>query len=293
MNRSADPNKNVESRVYAAPEVTPPGERRRHPCYLLTRPVITIPVLADGSPDEERVGEGYTIDVSAGGMSLRIDQSEPPRLSTLVVGVESESSQYHFSTVRMRNVIESSEGKRIGVEFVEPDRCVFRPEQLQPWFDARTFSLAPPANEEALTRWCGLGVTRPVVTDYVQVCSACQSLPTFRHGCRKCGSARLGNIQLIHHFACAHVGFVEKFEQHGDLMCPKCRAKHLVVGADFEYLAGPYHCLDCNWRDSTPEHIAQCLRCGMRCPASQLSEHQLIGYHVHRLDPLVLIDSVR
>lgn len=280
-------------RSYSAPELAPPHDRRRHPRYLLTRPVITIPVLVDGSPDEERVGEGYTIDVSEQGMSLRSNQPDPPRLSTIVVGVENEHGQYDFVTSRLRNVIETPEGKRWGVEFVEPERCVFRPDNVRPWFDPRTYSLAAPQNEAALTRWCGLGVARPVVMDYVQVCPTCQALPSFRHGCRKCGCARLSNIQLIHHFACAYVGFVEKFEQHGELICPKCRAKHLIVGADFEYLAGPYQCLDCHWRDSTPEHIAQCLRCGLRCPSSQLTEQQLIGYHVPRLDPLVLIASAR
>ena len=42
--------------------------------------------------------------------------------------------------------------------------------------------------------------------------------------------------KLIHHFRCAHVGYADEFLEGEEIVCPKCRARGLIVGADFENL---------------------------------------------------------
>ena len=84
---------------------------------------------------------------------------------------------------------------------------------------------------------------------------------------------------------------VKEFDQGDELVCPKCRQRKLVIGADFEYLSGPYQCLDCNWSDTQLELVGQCQACELRFPIQQAVEEELIGYHVHRLDPLALVSK--
>ncbi len=44
---------------------------------------------------------------------------------------------------------------------------------------------------------------------------------------------------MIHHFACANVDFVDRFDQGNEIVCPKCRGRKMIIGADYEYLDGP------------------------------------------------------
>jgi hypothetical protein len=94
---------------------------------------------------------------------------------------------------------------------------------------------------------------------------------------------------MIHHFACAHVGPVADFETPQGLVCPKCRTRHIIVGADFEYLTGQYRCLDCGTSDTELEAIGHCLRCGLRFPGYQSAIHEIKAFHARRLDPLDLV----
>lgn len=136
-----------------------------------------------------------------------------------------------------------------------------------------------------------IGVIRPYLYDRVIVCPDCLATPTVRLGCRSCGSAKTDNRQLIHHFACAHVGSIDEYERDDRLVCPKCRVKNLVVGADFEYLEGPHECCDCGWSDIDLEMVAQCHDCQLRFSMELALEEDLIAYHVERMDPLAIIAS--
>jgi hypothetical protein len=136
-----------------------------------------------------------------------------------------------------------------------------------------------------------LGVLQETVIDRIQLCPKCEGFPTFRQGCRKCGSARFDTDRLIHHFPCAHVGPVADFETSRGLVCPKCRTRHIVAGTDFEYLTGQYHCLECHAKDTELEAIGHCLRCGLRFPGYQAIIQDVKGFHAHRLAPLDLLPA--
>ena len=71
---------------------------------------------------------------------------------------------------------------------------------------------------------------------------------------------------------------MEAFETEQGIACPKCRVRHLTVGADVEYQHGPLRCLDCHWSPRELELIGHCLRCEFRFPANQARVKGLIAY---------------
>jgi len=155
---------------------------------------------------------------------------------------------------------------------------------LMPIFNPQDMKYSFGIPSAILRAWEQDGTLQKVLLDRVQKCPECRSLPTFRFGCPTCGSGCVSNDRLIHHFACAHVGTVQEYEQSGELVCPKCLARDLVVGADFEYMNGPYRCLSCSWSAADVDHIGHCVKCGCRFPADQAVVEDLIGYQVHRTD---------
>ena len=166
-------------------------------------------------------------------------------------------------------------------------------DSLLPAFHAHELRFANRGSTEELLAAVEQGLLMPQLLDRVMVCPRCESLPSFRQGCPCCGSGRVEQESLIHHFACAHVGSVADFESAVGLSCPKCRARHLTVGADFEYQSGPLRCLDCQWRPADLEIVGHCLRCNFRFPAHQALTKDLVAYHVRRMAPLAQLPAPR
>ncbi len=266
----------------------PPAQRREHVRYQLSRPLLAIPVFPSGAPDWARRAQGQTVDLSDHGLGFQVREALACH-QTMVIGVEDEQGDLHFAAVEILAVQPNAEGYRVSARFADEAGDPLGRANLTPQFNPHSYQFETGLPEESLRAWTALGVIRPVLLDYVHVCPECQSLPTFRKGCCSCGSSRTASQQLIHHFACAHVGHVAEFERDGELACPKCRTRRMVVGADFELLNGPYRCLDCGWSDVELAPIAQCLRCGLRLPADQCHDLELIGYDLQRLDPLALV----
>lgn len=152
------------------------------------------------------------------------------------------------------------------------------PLSMTPSLNTRSLQFSYRLDESHLQDSVRQGIMRPHLMDRALVCPRCESLPSFRHGCPCCGSGRIEQESLIHHFACANVGRVEAFETSDGMACPKCRVKHLTVGADFEYQQGPLRCLDCQWSPQELELIGHCLRCEFRFPANQARVKDLIAY---------------
>ena len=164
---------------------------------------------------------------------------------------------------------------------------------VMPMFDNETMEFSYRIPPSILREWERQGVLESVWLDCVQLCPRCHGPPTFRFGCNCCGSGRVRREQMIHHFTCGYVGAAADFERGEELVCPKCRRRGLIVGADFEYSEGPHRCLDCAWSGFELEHIAHCLRCGFRFPSRQAFVQDLIGYHARRLGALAEITDDR
>ena len=266
-------------------------ERRAAPRYLASRPAVAIPILTDGQPGEPLAAT--TIDISRTGAAIFLEGPIRPVGERLVLGIERTDGIYGYTTAIVRHARSEAMGCLTGVEYASAGDEFLSALRIAPRFDPASFRLTPGISESCLHQWALLGVLRPYLIDRVKSCPRCAALPTFRDGCRECGSVRTSSIQFIHHFACAHVRPAIDFDREGSLACPKCRARNLIVGADFEYLTGPMRCLDCSWSGTQLASIGECLRCGLRFLGSEATERDVIQFHVERLDPLAIVETAR
>jgi hypothetical protein len=267
-------------------------ERRFGARYEVDRGAILIPVLADGRPDWAAHARGICINVSPDGMGVSVPRGRYTSGQPMVVGVPGVDGTVGYAGLEVRFVADmASDRIHVGGRFGGIGEVLLHPESLAPRFQAEELRLAHPFPEAVLKHWEAIGVLTAATVDRMLVCPRCRALPTFRTGCGNCGSAAIDTDRLMHHFACAHVDFVEAFETAAGLVCPKCRTRHLIVGADFDYQQGEFSCGECHWAGTELEQVAQCLRCGLRFPGFQAVEEELRGYHAQRLVPLALREA--
>ncbi len=267
--------------------------RRRDKRHALIKPVVAIPVLPDGRLDHSRRHDGFSWDMSDGGIGLELQTDQPLPSQSLLVGIEVSPGEYNYTGVQVRHESSGScLGRAVGGSFGGAAADLLDQQSLIPRFDPLLQEFVLPFGEHVYSQLAEQGVLRRVLLDKVLVCPQCQSLPTFRNGCRNCGSARVGQERLMHHIPCTHVGPIRDFEQSGTLVCPRCQARDLIVGADFDYASGEYSCDDCRHRDQKLDPVGHCFRCHHRFPASDAEELELIGYSVDRLDPRSLIPGM-
>ncbi len=263
--------------------------QQRSPRYFVTKSAIAIPIRPDMTPDESLRAEGFTVDVSESGIGFEIGALCELPSELLLAGIEGDDGTLYFATVEVRNWAPKQGRTHVGAQFLSGERDLLREENLTPTYHADRHEFATALPCDTLMKWVELGVLRPLLVDRIYVCPKCGAMPTFRSGCRSCGSIHVASHQLIHHFDCSYLGMVREFESDGQINCPKCGARELVAGTDFEQLSGPCHCLECNWSDTTTEVVGQCLRCKWHFPLKNASEQDLTGYHVHRLNPQSLL----
>jgi DNA-binding NarL/FixJ family response regulator len=264
-------------------------DRRESSHYTVTRPSIVIPLLADFRPGTPLVAT--TIDISLTGAGLLVEGCAELTWDRLVLGIERADGVYTYATAVIRHHGIPAAGWNLGVSFVPAKDDPLSEARLAPRFDPATCQMVAGLPEPVLLEWAQLGVLQPCLIDRVRSCPRCSGLPTFRDACRQCGSVHAAAVQFIHHFACAHVAPAAHFDGAGHLACPKCRARNLIVGADFEYLSGPICCRDCNWSGTQLASVGECLKCGWRFLATESPEKDIIQFHVERLDPLAFIEA--
>lgn len=275
--------------LHGGPE-TRPGAERRRPRFPVDNPVFVVPVLPDGRPDRRHLAMGACRDISLEGMGLAFDVPENHIPAALVVGVQEPNGSTRYEGVEVRHLHRPrSNHFQLGGSFGGPGHELLRSESLEPTFHQQSLDFGFGVPEKVLQAWAEIDILQPVWLDRVELCPQCHRLPTIRPGCPNCGSARVINERLIHHFTCAHVGRVSDFETADGLVCPKCRARRLIVNSDYEYMTGPFQCQSCQWSCLELEQVAQCLGCGLRFPGYQAYVQELRGYHVNRLDPLALV----
>lgn len=268
-------------------------ERRSRPRHAVQMTVVVVPVLTDGSPDWEHRHTALLRDVSEGGVGLTCPNGPAWETDALVLLVRGTDGAMRCIGLEVRHQNTLEDGRRlVGARFGGFAADLMRPDNLMPHFQLQSLQFEYGCAEEVIARWAKTGLLKEVWRDQVQMCPRCRCIPSFRPGCANCGSANLVNDALIHHFACAHVGPAAEFENAtGELICPKCRQRPLIVGTDFEYATGPYRCLDCMWTDTEREQVAQCLRCSYRFPGGQAQLVELRGYRAPQLDILALLPS--
>lgn len=275
-------------------EPLPSSERRRHPRHMVARHrALAIPLLPDGQLDWRSHAEGQVVDVSAQGLGIEFDRIVWPDAPNWLIGVVTPSGVVQFTGIEVRNRAGRSDCSRlrVGGQIGGLGSEILLNVERVPILPEHAGNLAPRVNDSAIESWVEHGILEPVPFDRVLLCPQCRGLPTFRRGCACCGSSRVQAERLIHHFPCAHVGRITEFESAHGLVCPKCRRTALVVGADYEYAAGPFLCADCSWSSSDLELVGHCPRCSLRFPEFQAHEQELRGFRVNRLDPLALVST--
>jgi hypothetical protein len=268
-------------------------ERRSAPRYSVQKTVLVVPVSPDGAPEWEHRKTVVLRDISEGGVGLTCPDGPSWETDSLVLLARGSNGVMRCAGLEVRQERTSEDGRRhLGASFGGFAAALLRPENLMPRFQPETLRYEYGFPDEVIARWAEIGLLQTVWRDKVQLCPRCHCLPSFRLGCANCGSANLVNDALIHHFACAHVGLAANFENGtGELICPKCRQRPLIVGTDFEYETGPYRCMDCSWSDTEREQVAQCLRCSYRFPGNQGHVVELRGYRAQQLDILALLSA--
>lgn len=263
---------------------------RRHERLAIERPVEIIGVGLDGMLDATQRVTGQSREISTGGMLVEVANGQFHSAQPLLLGIHLAASGVRYTGLLVRRTeVLNEQTIQLGTEFGGPAADVLASVPLMPEFDSSLQAFVLPHSTHIYENWVDAGIMQKTLLDRVLVCHTCGALPTVRNACRHCNSGRLTTDRLIHHFACAYVGFVSEFEQSpGQIVCPKCRLTKLVVGSDFEYLTGQYRCRSCGWRDSEAELCGHCLRCGNRFELSQAREQELYRYDVHRLDPLAV-----
>jgi hypothetical protein len=226
--------------------------------------VIVIPIDHELTPAGAPV-EGALSEISDQGIVLQLDGLPSPLTPSLILGVNTATDATHYAALEILATFPGN-GGRVVVHglFGGPADRLLQPRSLTPRFDfeSMTFALGLPA--EVLHQWEALGVVRPVALDRLLLCPRCHGLPTFRHGCGRCGSGRV--VKTANDLALLAVG--AQRDPSADRPPLDCST---------------YLCEDCRWSGAELVGVHQCLHCAHRFSPQQAYEMVLLGYHADRL----------
>ncbi len=240
---------------------------------------VSITHAVHGSGSVERTGD------------LHIELSDVSKFAAdrAMVSMQTRDGRFVHAIANIREASPCQSGYVLTARIATDEADLLSETNLTPNWNPHTHRFAtalPPNTVDSLVQ---TGVLTPYLYDRTMVCPDCHATPTLRFGCRACGSVETEKRRMIHHFACAHVGPVETFETNNELVCPKCRVRSLVIGADFEYLEGSHECGSCGHTDLELEMVGQCHMCNLRFSMEFALEEEVMAYHVERLDPLAII----
>lgn len=259
-------------------------EQRCATRYQCALPLAVVPITLDGSPGGVRWSDAKSVDINEHGLAFTLKQTDRMDANQLIIGVDAAAGR-RFGVAEMAYQKFESETLRIGCRWIDQQPGdPFLARHLRPRINGQTMKFVYRYTKACLSHWHDLGVLDQHLIDRVLVCPSCRTLPTWRQGCHRCGSGRIRQDRLIHHFACAHVGPAPDFETPSGLQCPKCRTKSIIVGSDFEYIVGPLECFECDASGGQPAMSGLCHRCYQRFEPEQACEELLHAYSMPRLN---------
>ena len=265
---------------------------RENTRYEISNTIVCFPILPSHEIDVSYSVVGIAINIGVSGIKVRLETTESFEGLEVLIGVEQSSGEYHFCSGVVKSTCQTGEATvEAGIEFRGFMHEVLSGEHIFPVLDRTDMKFMLPYPESVLASLCKVGAAVSVPMDSVTLCPKCHSIPTFRHGCSLCLSSNVRASKMIHHFACANVDFVEKFELDNELCCQKCRMRRLIIGSDYEYLEGPNMCFDCGQANLEKIQIGHCLSCEYRFPSETAYSMEIVGYRVNRLDILGFVGT--
>lgn len=111
--------------------------------------------------------------------------------------------------------------------------------------------------------------------DCLLLCPECTGIPLVRPGCPECGNPFTRPDQLVHHYACGNVDFLEKYtidRVSGSLTCHKCNKSDLIINCDYDVSVGLHRCMKCGWTGEGPKMIGECMSCNTKFRMTEAKE---------------------
>ncbi len=267
--------------------------RRRHVRFFTERSLIAIPILPNGAPDIAGRCNATSIDVSLGGIGVKIPDREQLPSRNWIIGLEQAGGTIGYANAYLRRVTYQAGELNVGLIFQNESDELFAAKNLWPSIHIDSKRFETELADTALDQWVELGVLRKQLVRRTRTCPECEAVCSVGTGCSQCGDFDLRFHDLIHHFACAHVNEAQRFEKKDSIQCPKCLRDNLVAGADFEMIRSQYTCGHCDYEGEATVQVGCCLNCQLRFPLEMGREVDIYGYHVERMDILALVDSAR
>jgi len=270
------------------------NNQRRANRYEISNAVVCYPVLESREVSSSFSIVGIAADIGTNGIRLILEGTQPNLGLELVIGVEQRNGQYQYCSGTVASSRKTSPTTcEVGVEFRGYMYEVFESELIFPVLDSSTMKYSLPYPDSVMASICKIGGAVSIGLDSVLTCPSCRGLPTLRYGCSHCLSTNVQASRMIHHFACAHVDFVDQFERDGELVCEKCRTRGMIIGSDYEYLDGPNTCSDCGEANLEKILIGHCMGCENRFDFESAVEMEIFGYSVNKLDILVFVGAAQ
>ncbi len=258
-------------------------EHGRSKCSV---PLSAFALTSDGHIASRKPFAAVATSCAEGSASLSLGWDAMPAYPSLVLGVPTLDGRTLFAGCVLTSHEVRDDGIHCEINRGGIGEIILTEEARIPTLNTEFFQYRLPCDDSVYDSWSRAGILKRTVLDRVLVCGKCRSVATFRFACRQCGSGRVAQKMLAHHFACAFVAPASEFETAETLKCPNCRTKHLVAGTDFEYMPGDNECDVCGWSDRELEQTGHCLNCDSRFAAHKAVEQELVGYHVERLASL-------
>lgn len=136
------------------------------------------------------------------------------------------------------------------------------------------------------------GALKKAFFDKVNCCHECESARVMlREECRKCRSANVEEVSIIHHFRCGYQAPERDFIEGTQLRCPKCMHMLESFSVDYDRPGSLMVCNDCDNETGEAAVGFQCLDCGTNADAAQLEPKTHYKYELTEKSLSILVNT--